>query len=594
VAEAKSELLAAIKELDGMLRRSGAYGEGWKEFLHWQEMREELERREGPDLSALDAIYNKYASGHNGLQLAEFAGVRRALRRYLTTARAVGDESLADDYRQLLDALSEHLKAYHDSPTTERALLIGQAVRWLEEAGQAPELIEAIRRYFSQPNVFLQVSPDFLAGGIAGPVDEGGAVSDWINGTQVSGKEHTTGEITIELIPRDEHARVDVIFRGTIESDTVGRNGPARIYAHSVTQVATRKPIKIEAKPPVDTEDGRRWTDKRYVWTDPARTNAETETTIKDVQVSRGGARGEQTARQQVNAQKRQSEQAAARRAAKRTSQRVDERTDEKAEQLDADYKEKFLKPLVKRDLYPQHLRFYTTEQALHGVALHGGVPGLGAAGSPPAVEGEPDVVVRLHESMLNNFAGAALAGMIAEEETVRTQLTELFGSTPAWLEPDEETAPWTIIFARRHPITVTFGDGGFVVTLRGRQYVRGEDSYPGMHVTAEYKIEHTEEGPKAVRQGGLKILPPGFRPEEGEKLSARQQVLRTLLEERFGNIFTEEMVPEPFSLTGAWEKAGELRLTGWEASDGWTVLRWNLAPRAEQEAEAPATAQTP
>jgi len=184
---------------------------------------------------------------------------------------------------------------------------------------------------------------------------------------------------------------------------------------------------------------------------------------------------------------------------------------------------------------------------------------------------------------------------MIVEEETFRAQMTELLGSTPTWFEPDEEAQPWTIVFAERQPVSITFADGGFVVTLRGSEYVRGDSSYPGMDVTAEYKIERTDEGIKAIRQGGLKIFPRGFTPGGGKQLSARQQVLRTLLEKRFGTMFTEEIVPEPIGLSGNWEKAGELTLSRWEASNGWSVLCWQRTPKAEEEAEAPsAPAEAP
>jgi hypothetical protein len=406
-----------------------------------------------------------------------------------------------------------------------------------------------------------------------------------IRGTQVTGKEHTVGQVTVELIPRDDFAEIDTIFMGRIVSDTVGRNGPAVVYSESTTGVATRKAIKIDAE---------------RVWTEKAQTNAKTSTRIKGVQTTRGGAMVAQQARQQVQAQKRQSEIDAARRTEKRTNQRIDAEIDKEISQLAADYQDKFRKPLLDRDLFPQQLRFHSTERALHATVLHGGLTRMGAVGPPPAIENERDLVVRLHESILNNFAAASLGGMIVEEETLRTQVTDLLGSTPTWLEVDEETQPWTITFAQRGPLSITFAEEGFVVTLRGREYYRGDTSYPGMNVTAEYKIQRTDEGMKAIRQGDLLVLPPGFKPGGGKQLSARQQVLRTLLEERFGNMFTEEIVPEPIALSGNWEAAGDLTLVDWKASNGWTVLSWQRTPKPKSEdapaAEAPAktAAETP
>jgi hypothetical protein len=217
---------------------------------------------------------------------------------------------------------------------------------------------------------------------------------------------------------------------------------------------------------------------------------------------------------------------------------------------------------------------------------LHGGWTGLGTAGPPPTLDENHDMAIRMHESLVNNFAAAAYAGMIVVEERARADLTEFFGATPTWLEPAPDSPPWTITLARRNPLSVSFGEGTFSVTLRGRKYVRGDSSYPGMNITAEYRIVASGDQPKAVRQGGLKVYPPGFKPGSGEKLDAGQQVLRTLLEKRFEKIFSEEMIPEPMVLSGAWEKAGQLVLSGWQSSQGWMTMTWKRAPKPEEPAE--------
>lgn len=574
--QAKAELVAAVARLDATLKAAGPGGERWKAFLSWDEMQAELARDTGPDLTLLDAIHGRYASGHNGLDLAYFVDVRRALRRYLTTARAIGSDKIGKYYEDLLDALPGYLEKYHSNPTTDGALLIGGAVQWLEETGQAAELVQAIRDRFSGPNFFLQASADLAAAGIAEPVDTTGPVTDVILGTRISGTEHTTGQLSAELIPRKEFAEISVVFNGTIRSRTVGVNGPARVNSEGFTRVGTRKAIRIDAE---------------HIWTLPAQSNAVTRSTMKNLSVQ-GGRMAQRTAQQRASSQKGQAEQIAARHAEQRVNQRIDKQADEQIGGLAADFQEKFRQPLLARDLFPQQLRFYTTKDAVHAIGLHGGLAGLGVDRPPPALEGDHELTVRLHESLLNDFAAAWLTGMIVEEETFRAQVTEMLDSTPAWLEPDEETQPWTITLARRRqPISVTFADGGFTVTVRGTKYIRGETAYPGMYVTAAYRIEKTEDGPKAVRQGDIELFPPDFTPGRGKRLSARQQVLRTLLERRFAKIFQEEIVPDPVVLPGGWEKAGQLALVKWEASGGWMTLAWKRIPAQDESAAAPAPA---
>ena len=574
LAEAKEELSAAVARLDARLKTAGPVGNAWRAFLDWNAMQEQLARDAGPELAALDALYAKYAGGNNGLELAWFADVRRALRRYLTTARSIGNPEIQKQYEALLDALPEHLEAYHSDPDADRAGLIGAAVRWLEEAGQAADLVGAIRGYFSHPNLFLQLSAGLIDAGIAGPVAEKGPMTDVILGARISGTEHVVGRTYVELLPNEEYGEITTVFRGTVDSETVGAKGPARVSSEGVTKVASRKTLRINAG---------------GIWTLPARSRAITSTTFESIRTVRGGRLIEQMARRQAYTQKGQAERVAAQHAEQRSGRRVDEQGDPQIAELADAYQEKLRRPLIERKLFPQLLRFRTTEAALHATARHGGLPGLGASVPPPALEGDYDLVVRLHESLVNNFMEAALAGAIVEEETVRTRVEELFGSVPAWLEPDEESEPWTITFAGRDPLSVAFRDGGFTVTMRGREYAQGANSYPGMNVTAAYLVQPSGEGFKAVRQGDLQIFPPGFAPGTGRRLSARQQVLRSLLEKRFGKIFPEEMVPEPLVLPGDWKKAGELDLKKWDISGGWLTEAWTRTP-APADTAPPAT----
>jgi len=577
--EAAKELRAPVARLDANLRSAGPAGEGWRAFLDWAGLQEELGRDTGPDLAALDAIYARFASGHNGLELAQFLDVRQALKQYLTTARAIGNAKVQQQYEALLDGLPERLKAYDADPTTDDAHVISASVRWLEEAQQAPELIEAIRGQYSLPNGFVEMGAGLVAAGMATSVDESGPASDVILGTRLTGTEHTVGEITAELIPREGFAEISALLYATINTESVGVNGPARAVSEAVTQVAARKAIRI---------------DDERVWTLPAGSNAVTKSTMKSLTVS-GGSYMRNRARQQAASQKPQAERIAAQHAEQRTNERLDKETALLVGDMAADYQNKFRRPLLARNMFPQSFRVYSTKDAMHAVGLHGGISGLGVAEPPPELAGEYDLTIRAHESLANNYASAAWSGMIMVEDTVRAQITELLESTPTWLEPDEEAQPWTISMARNQPLSFTFADGGFTVTLRGRQFIRGGTTYPGMHITAVYEIQKADDVVKAVRKGDLAIFPPGFKPGGGKSLSTRQQILRSLLERRFEKIFTPEIIPDPLVLPGTLENAGELGLAAWESSDGWMLQGWNRIPESEKApAEAPAETATP
>jgi hypothetical protein len=194
---------------------------------------------------------------------------------------------------------------------------------------------------------------------------------------------------------------------------------------------------------------------------------------------------------------------------------------------------------------------------------------------------------------MVNNLMEGALSGMIVREEQVRDQIVKLLGSLPEELEPEEGAEPIGIVFAADRPVSVTFADGRFRVTIRGRKYARGDGEFRDikMDVTAEYEIRESEGRFKAVRQGKLAVFPPGFVPGSGDRLSVRQQSLRTILQRKFGKIFQDELVVEDILLPEKWAKAGQLAMTEWEASRGWMTLAWRRVPAPEVAAAEPSSA---
>ena len=207
----------------------------------------------------------------------------------------------------------------------------------------------------------------------------------------------------------------------------------------------------------------------------------------------------------------------------------------------------------------------------------------LAAAGSPPQLNATGYFSVRVHQSAINNLTGSALGGVILDERRLDRILTESLGA-PKRGADEADPENWAITFARRQPVSVTFGDNTFTVTIRGRSYANEGNQYPGMNVTANYKIQRSERGWKAVRQGDLVVVPPGFKLGSGQQLSAREQVIRKVLERRFGKFFEPEMVPKNLVLApkdkSPSDKAPlELQLSHWETSNGWLLLAWKQVP---------------
>ncbi len=563
LADAKEALTAAVERLERELQSAAAGERDWRAFLQLDEVRRQLARPDDPDLTTLDAAYLRFASGEEGLGRVAFLDVRNALRKYLLTARTLNNPKVRQQYEIVLEDLASRLEKYHQQPSAELAEEIDQRLDWLQEAGQAGWLVKAIGSQLSHPNVFVEVSAGLIASRVAQPVDEVGPIRDCILKTDIHATGHTRGDLNVELAPSEEQGQFDLVFAGDTATDSVGYRGSLEVYANGNTRISARKRITINAE---------------KISADSAVSEAETHTTIHGIRAQRGGRVVAGAACRRAEKQRPKAEWIASRHAEQRFNEQLDARAEKLLSEANQRYTERFRRPLIERRLFPELLRFSTSRDALAITAMQIGEGSLAAAGSPPKLNVEGDLTVRIHQSAINNLTGTALGGVVLDERRLDRILTESLGAPkrgPDQADPEN----WAITFARRQPVIVTFGENAFSVTIQGRAYANEGNVYPGMNVTAHYKIQRSQGGWKAVRQGDLVVLPPGFRLDSGRQLSAREQVLRKVLERRFGRFFEAELKPNNLVLATEGQKPLELELTHWETTNGWLLMAWKQAP---------------
>ena len=570
VEKSKTVLLQALDQLDKRLDQAGSNGQDWRKYLEADTLREQLRRAEGPDRDALTKIHARYISGHEGLELVWFLDVHAALHNYLAMTGAVGNPAIRAAFEQKIDQLTERLKEYATGPTTDAALDISESIRWLQNAQQAPALVQAIQLHYVHPNLLGQISPEVLGAGIVEAVDETMSIRDCILGTDIYGTAHTVGETNVELAPDPRFGVIDALFFGTTTSDNVGYHGPVTIFSNATTRLAARK---------------RLWIHAGGLASYPSNAKAVTDVDICDIQSNRGRAMIERMAWKRAGQQQGTAEYVASRHAEQRLNERIDQRAADSIDRANRAYIDKFYRPFTERKLFPQMLRFSTTERALSVVGLQAGGGKLGAPGDPPPTVEGADMSLRIHESTVNNLTFDALAGRTVYEEKLQATVTETLGHLPEKMKGDDDGKPWAITFAQRQPISVTFADDGLKITLRGVNFYKGKDIHPGMNVSATYKIEESADGFKAVRQGDIEVLPPDFEP--GKQIDARRQIIRKLLEKRFAKVFEPEILGEGFELPGKWKAAGKMRPIQVVARDGWLVIAWKRSPVTPNTASA-------
>lgn len=558
--QALDQLKATAAQLDQRLAASGTKEENWRKYVKWEQLTEQLNKAGEPDAAVLGTIYSRFAAGYEGLELKWFARVRIALRQYLEVSGAVGSDAVKKAYEERLDKLAGQLESWAKKPDSETLLDLGDSVAWLEDARQAPELTQAIHARFGGANFHAQIAGPVIAAGIAAPVDETEPIVDYILGTSIQGTGRTLGCTTVRLVPDPTSGVFDTLLTAVNHSRNTGWHHPVCIYSTGETKIGACK---------------RFWMDECGLHAYPAAASADTDSTIHSIEDFKGRALVERFAWRRAGKQQDEADAIASQHAQQRVSRRVDEQAAPAIEQANADYQAKVRSPLDERLAFPRQMGFATVPDFIHITGWEIGTQTLLAPTPAPQVTNpQVEIAVRIHESAVNNLTATVLAGMVMREDMFQSAVKTLLGRMPEGFKNNDGDEPWTILFPRQRPITVSFADDGFSATIRGREFFRGDRGYPGMNITANYKFVKTPEGYKAVRQGDLDILPPGFVAGEG-RLSARQQAIRSLLQKRLGNLFKSEIVPQGFSLQGKWAAAGKFEPCEIVARDGWLVIGW-------------------
>ncbi len=557
LARAKAQVQAAVAKLNARLAIAGPEAADWRAFVMLDGITAEMAKAQ-PAASVLEKAYARLSSGNEGLNLIWFADLRQTLRSYLAVVQALGDAKTAQRYDAIVDGLAKRLAEMPKGVSSDEAVWIGNALRWLDDTGQASALVHAVRGRCQQANLLAQVSAGLVGAGIERPIDEMTPVRDCILGTDIHGTGHTVGRVTVKLVPNPLMAILDTYFIATVESQSVGYNGPAIICTTGTTELEGIK---------------RLWITDQGINAHPAVSDAQTSSVITGIGSTKGRAIVERIASRRADAQKCEAEAIASEHAECRVNERMDRESAGKLEQANQRYADRFRTPLTERNLFPAELRFSTCEKYLNVRALETDAYHLGAPSAAPPALANVDLAVRVHQSALNNLADKALGGMTVRDETLQSILKDLLGHVPEEFKPDQNEQPWAITFAADVPITFDFLDNQFRITVRGRRFIRGENSYPAMDVTVVYKIVHEGGVFKAVRQGNLEIFPPDFAP--GKRLSGRQLVIRDLIARRFGKVFREELVGKGIDLPGNWKKGGRLMPSSMVCRDGWMSIGW-------------------
>ncbi len=513
----------------------------------------------------------------SGLERRQFRQLARALRRYRNTL-AISTWPKPDQlYSQQLDALQKALEAYHKDANAQNAGAVTQQVRIIDSTGQAPEVIKAVQKDLAQPNAFINISTDYISAG-ANRIDRCDPESDCILGTSTHGTAHTNGFVKVLSIPSNDKAVLELQSYGHIFSQDIGFNGPAVIHSTADTDYSSSK--RVELSDPAFTSG-------------PASVSANTDTHVHSIAKQGGGLGSRLVSRigwRKAGQTKGQVDSIASQHAAGRVEQNFDKEVSDRLAKTRERYENDYRRPLERSGDVPEYIRFSSDHSGLAMEAVQANRTQLAAPGALPDAAGKHDMAMRLHETAVNNYSTALLAGATATQKSPGEEL-KFNVDLPSWMnqfwkqrkiEPTNDPAakeepfvPLSLTLSDRQPITVQFDKDKVALTLHIADMQAGDNHFNDWRVTGTYTVELADGRAVLHRDGKLEVLPEDFNGHLDSTQTAQRNNLQKDFDKRSaeGTGFPESLEFDPMKPEGELADAGKLGYEEFSSGDGWVVV---------------------
>jgi len=614
-APIRNALRDRARELEQRLGVDTPFAQAWKRYLKWELLEPHFAddaKIDRQSLENLDGVLKRFRSNHPGLELPVFTRTADALERYrelvfwYALAKKRDTRPLFENY---LKGLRKQLTRHLEAPTVETARQVGKMLGLVEDLSHSPKLVQAVRSRFSQPNVFAEASETVINRLAQRPVNQSQTVRDVVLGACIRGTAETSGLLSFETVPAEDHIEFEVQLAGKILSDTVGHKKPVRIASRGQTSFVAKKRVMIS--------------DEQFQ-TIPAVASASTKTTIYSVQKT-GGRFGrrliERIAWKKVYQSKSHAEHVAARHAEQKVSAKFDKEILYVISEARQNYDHKLRPPLVRIGQFPAYLRMASTGNTVNVEATLATHQQVSTGSQPPETSAENDLTMRLHETAVNNFLPTIMAGASIRQDA-KDQPSQLEGDIPAWVKKlslgptDEQPAPtsanpspanasptaedhgtkqqqaptfkpWYLRLNKKHPASVSFDDQKLTVRLRiaELQAAAEEEAEPfkNWDFIVTYQVLRSDNGILLRRSGDIEALPTGFDPRWDKKLSSEQVGIRNNLAKNLnkraqaGEGFPQEISIPPVRLPDTDGKEHPLVVRQLDCDNGWLTVGYAL-----------------
>jgi hypothetical protein len=356
--------------------------------------------------------------------------------------------------------------------------------------------------------------------------------------TDIYGISHVRGKITIEFVPCQTAAVLDLVLTACSNARSVGYHGIAQSHNTSVANLCARKRLCIDAN---------------GVSAGPARAGDQIFPTFEYMTTSLKNPVADKVMRRIAtrNYYKNQdlATHIAEEHAAALTAAGMDRDANPQLAQANRDYWEKLRQPLEQRRLFPERVALRTNPGTLFIFfrLSDADVPQQLPAAPEPVAESEASV--RLHESVLNTAAARLFAGKTLTPASAAKKLSDLLGVDIKFAAmKDNEMGQWSITFTEQRPIVFQFDDDSVRITFRGTKFLVEGEEYDAMNITLTFRLEKIARGVRVKAAEEVEVSAPGK-----ERLSRKQLRFKAVLNNHLKELLQEpadiDQIPLPPSL---------------------------------------------
>jgi hypothetical protein len=576
VEDARNELEHRMIDVERYVEPFTQNGRQWLHYLRWDALDDAL-REDRPKLAPFDETLRQVNKNQEGLENRRFRRFARALRRYRDTLAVSMWDRPSEIYNKQLDAVQRDIETYRKERSPRNETALSERIRVIDSIGQAPRLVRALRDELARPNAFVDISTDLISAS-SEKINRTQAITDCILGTNIHGTAHTRGRVEVVTVPNDDKAVLLFNSKGHTVSQNTGFNGPAVIGSTSNTDFTAKKRVEM--------------TDEAFV-TGSAKANATTHLDIHSVSKNGGGLGSRLVSRigwKRAQQSRGQAESISANHAETRVEGQFNDELNDEVQKLRDRYVDEYRRPLERRDEVPDYIRFSSDRSSIRFETAQASRSQLGATDAPPPAREEHDVVMRLHETAVDNYSASILGGATARQ-TKPDEDVKFNVELPKWMkdmwkkrktEPTNDASgkqepfkEYAMTLREDRPISVGFERDRVKLTVHMTHLKSGEKTFDNWDVTGTYTPELSEGKVLLHREGNLTMLPADFRGQ----LNSRQVAERRNLEEELnrrsaqGQGFPKTIEFEPVKPSGKLAEAGPLEFRSFTPGDGWLSI---------------------